>query len=245
MAVLVTIEAAVIVLLAVLVAGLLRSHAEILRALHDLGAGTERDPHSPVRRRATGEAAVADLAPASDVVGARPGGGASKVGVVGTEHDTLLAFLSSGCAACAEFWRTFDGDALDLPGEDTRLVVVTKSPSEESEAHVVGLAPEKVPVVMSTAAWEDYGVPVTPYFVLVDGPAGRVVGEGAANGWEQVHSLLTRAVADAGLARARAPRTPRPARFREREALADEELLAAGIAPGNPSLYPESPPEEG
>ena len=35
--------AVAVVLLAVLVAGLLRSHAEILRALHELGAGLELD----------------------------------------------------------------------------------------------------------------------------------------------------------------------------------------------------------
>ena len=43
MAVLVTIEAVVIVLLAVLVAGLLRSHADILRALHELGVSESPD----------------------------------------------------------------------------------------------------------------------------------------------------------------------------------------------------------
>jgi len=39
LAILVTVEAVAIGLLGLLVAGLLRSHAEVLRALHDLGAG--------------------------------------------------------------------------------------------------------------------------------------------------------------------------------------------------------------
>ena len=39
---------------------------------------------------------------------------------------------------------------------------------------------------MTSEAWDDYGVPVSPYFVLVDGPSGRVVGEGAGTSWEQV-----------------------------------------------------------
>jgi len=43
MAVLVTLFGVVLALLAVLVAGLLRSHAEILRALHNLGV--DLDPH--------------------------------------------------------------------------------------------------------------------------------------------------------------------------------------------------------
>ena len=44
---------AVVLLLAVLVAGLLRSHADILKALHDMGAGIG-DPSVPAasRRRA-------------------------------------------------------------------------------------------------------------------------------------------------------------------------------------------------
>ena len=41
MAVLVTLFGVVLALLALLVAGLLRSHAEILRALHELGANLD------------------------------------------------------------------------------------------------------------------------------------------------------------------------------------------------------------
>ena len=41
MTVLVALQGVVILLLAVLVVGLLRSHAEILRALHDLGVNLE------------------------------------------------------------------------------------------------------------------------------------------------------------------------------------------------------------
>ena len=50
MSVLVVLLTAVVALLAVLVAGLLRSHAEILRALHDLGAGLDPAPGEPPRR---------------------------------------------------------------------------------------------------------------------------------------------------------------------------------------------------
>ncbi|MEX1008507.1 MAG: hypothetical protein WD271_11755 [Acidimicrobiia bacterium] len=42
MAVLVTLLGVVIALLGLLVAGLLRSHAEVLRALHDLGVDLDR-----------------------------------------------------------------------------------------------------------------------------------------------------------------------------------------------------------
>src|SRR5215212_5814831 len=43
MLVLVVIESVVLALLALLVAGLLRSHAEILRTFHDLGVGSDPD----------------------------------------------------------------------------------------------------------------------------------------------------------------------------------------------------------
>jgi hypothetical protein len=51
MAVLVTLFGVVLALLAVLVAGLLRSHAEILRALKELGANL--DPARPDTRSAS------------------------------------------------------------------------------------------------------------------------------------------------------------------------------------------------
>ncbi len=71
MGVLVVLFSVVVVLLAVLVAGLLRSHAEILRALHQLGVGLDpadtprdgltvprpRGRRGPHRRRPLGDLA--------------------------------------------------------------------------------------------------------------------------------------------------------------------------------------------
>jgi hypothetical protein len=51
---------------------------------------------------------------------------------------------------------------------------------------------------MSDHAYADYGVPVSPYFVLVDAHDGRIAGVGAAGSWPQLASLLDRAVVDAG-----------------------------------------------
>ena len=48
---------------------------------------------------------------------------------------------------------------------------------------------------MSSQAWEDYGVPLAPYFVLRGRRAGTVEGEGAAESWPQVASLLRDAMA--------------------------------------------------
>src|SRR5262245_6008448 len=100
MAVLVAIEAVVLVLLTVLVAGLLRSHAEILQRLHAMGAGldpdSEIDVAAPISLRPRGDLPTRriGLAPAHDVVGAGLRGAALHVPVVDVRHRTLLAFLS-------------------------------------------------------------------------------------------------------------------------------------------------------
>jgi hypothetical protein len=260
MAVLVTLLAVVLALLALLVAGLLRSHAEILRALHELGV--DMDPHraesgltttvgAPVVRSA--QVPKRPSRAAVDVVGTTPEHDAVSIAVTGAKHLTLLAFLSSGCGSCLAFWDVFrDGGPLEIPGE-ARLVCVSKDPSEESVANIRRLAPTQIPTVMSSAAWDAYDVPVAPFFVLVDGASGEVIGEGAANAWEQVTSLLRNALDDAGLLDRKGHLKP-GARAKVgsgavREARADRELLAAGIRPGDPSLYtlpvvePEAEPQ--
>jgi hypothetical protein len=221
------IESVVLVLLTLLVAGLLRSHAEILRRLHALGAGLDPDDAStpialsrPVDLRG---AESGEFAPAVDLDGAGTNDDALHVSIVGARHRTLLAFLSSGCLTCQVFWDAFaDARALDLP-VDMRVVIVTKDGAEESISALRKLAPRDVPVVMSSAAWLDYRVPGSPYFVLVDGPAGRVRGEGTGAHWDQVKNLLRQAADDAS--------------DDSREVRIDRELLAHGIEPGDASLY--------
>jgi hypothetical protein len=273
MTVLVVLIGLVVALLAVLVAGLLRSHADILRSLHELGVGDEGGGRGATTRVATppsvagrddltdDDIVVSDgvVAPrvgaeapgAADLVGTLPGGGRRAVTVVGARHPTLLAFLSSGCATCAEFWGAFAAEDLELPGRDTRLVIVTKGPEAESPAQVGGLAPSGVTTLMTSEAWDRYQVPGSPYFALVDGPTGQVVGEGSGASWTQVAGLLRSAVADAGWAGAMGePSAPAGddrgrarAGGREREQRADAELLAAGITPGHESLYPDGLPQ--
>jgi hypothetical protein len=269
-------------LLAVLVIGLLRSHAEVLRRLHELGAGVYDDdlplaaggagtrspvalgPRPDIRTRPgvagpSGERDAPGAAEAHDIAGVSPAGETVAVGIVGAPHLTLLAFLSSGCATCAGFWRAFaDGVADDLPGPGTRLVIVTRGPESESPAEVRRLAPPAVTTVMSTVAFDRYDVPVNPYFLLVDGPRGRVIGEGAAATWAQVADLLRRAAADHGAVPATGSarraggggvdrRRARVSELdsRQRDALAEAELLSAGIGPGHPSLYPDGFSDDG
>jgi hypothetical protein len=228
------IEGVAIILLAVLVVGLLRSNADVLRALHELGAG---EPGAPSNRPRHQHAAPQREGSAPDVSGETLSGSALHIGVSGTGHPTLLAFLSTGCSACMGLWEGLGTGVGRIGGDDTRLVVVTKGPEAESESRLRELAPAGVSLVQSTEAWTDYEVPVSPYFVLVDGPTGSVIGEGSAGSWGQVTSLMNQALADAG--------THRPERIDNGELRADAELRRAGIHPGDPSLYHDERPGNG
>lgn len=235
-----------LLLLGLLVLGLLRSHAEILKQLHDLGGGDTPRTTPPLRTRPGVPTPRTGITPAHDIVGATPSGGTIKIGLEGSTGLTLLAFLSTGCLTCRDFWEAFADQDLELPGQDTRLVIVTKSPEHESTSQLRKLAPPHHSTVASSEAWDAYDVPVSPYFILIDGPSGMTLGEGAAATWPQVANLLDQAMADAGIAptgdHATARRNARsgPAR----EARVDDELASAGITPGHPSLYPEVAPDE-
>jgi len=244
--------------LGLLVAGLLRSHAEILRGLHDLGVNLDPDAvegggrPAPSRRRFETQPGVPEPRDADtgafDVAGTDPFGEAVTVAVVGTEHLTLLAFLSSTCLTCRGFWEALGARGLDVPA-GARPVIVTKGIEAESESALRKLAPRGITTVLSSEAWRDYGVPVAPYFVLVDGVTQRIIGEGAATSWDQVRNLMEQSLADAGLAAERGRRVaggPRAEAARHggaaRQARIDAELRAAGIESDDPSLFlPQNP----
>lgn len=245
----------VVAVLAVLVAGLLRSHALILRRLHEAGIDLEAldAPASRLPVVGAGRAPAADVPDAAatprpndapsgrrarDVAGTTPAGGSVGVAVCGVDHDTVLLFLSSDCATCQRFWTALAVDADDRPAlpDGVRLVVVTRGPEHELPA-VVAAHDVDVPVVMSDQAWTDHDVPGSPYAIHVDGPSGRVRGEGTGGDWAQVAQLLARATGD--LAYVGAPPSGRSKARRDRmvERDTDAELLAAGILPGDESLY--------
>ncbi len=241
---LVILEAVVVAMLSFLVVGLLKSHAEILRQLHDLGVPSDRSARfdheagleTPIEVRPL----VSGGGLAHDLVGESPHGEAIALSVSGTDHHTLLAFLSSGCATCTEFWRSFaTPQRLGLPPA-TRLVVVTRGPEAESVTAIRDEAPADLTVVMTSQGWADYRIPGSPYFVLVDGPSGAVAGEGTGTSWSQVQSLMRQALGD----HSPAPSPPgRPRRTdRGRMETDDAELLAAGIGPAHPSLFGGPPP---
>jgi hypothetical protein len=81
---------------------------------------------------------------------------------------------------------------------------------------------------MSDDAWDAFTVPLTPFFMLVDG-AGRVIGEGSATTWDHLIGLLRQSAADA--------QVPTHMDTVERERFTDSRLHMSGIDPGDPSLY--------
>jgi hypothetical protein len=237
-------ETLLLSILSLLVVGLLRSHAEILRRLEPAGSGG---------RSASGQGDEFDprIAPpgddelgseASEIVGTTLVGDARKVAFPAGGPGTLIAFLTSGCLVCREFWGAFADDPLQ-PG--TNLLVVTKDSSHESPRKLSGLAGDSIPVVMSSDAWDSYGVPLAPYFVFVDGRSGRIHGEGAASNWGQLKSLFTDYLWDREAAAARASRETAGGHA-ARIARIDAALDDRGITEDDPSLYepPEFPGDE-
>jgi hypothetical protein len=206
---LIAVETVLLVLLGLLVVGLLRSHAEILRRLGtDEDEGAQEIDDSPPGRGAQQRrlnlahlpSPRAEITPAFDIAGTTPSGSAVKIAMEGPTS-TLVAFLSSGCLTCQVFWEELASTpAPTIPGEP-RLVVVTKDAAFESPSRLRDLSPPGIPVVMSSAAWEAYGIATSPSFVYVD-ESGRVRSEGSASSWSQVRSLLRDAVADEEMAAA-------------------------------------------
>jgi hypothetical protein len=228
--VLVACETVLLALLVLLVAGLLRSHAEILRRLgppsgEEGGDDPARLP-SPARRATT-------TREGNDIVGVTLEREPVKIGFGDGYPPTLLAFLSTGCGVCESFWKDLRDErhAAELPA-DIRVVAVTKGPTHESPSRVRSLSPRETPVVMSSAAWNDYGVPAAPYFVYLEG--GNVLGEGSANWWAQISSLVRDSIEDRAFSGGGEARTKD----------VDRALSAAGIGPGHPSLYPAGEREE-
>lgn len=220
-------ESVVLFLLGVLVVGLLRSHASILRTLHDAGLdgdhGSESAPAPRLLSLSSNEVGA-------DIGGRSVDGDAVAVGVVGVDHDTLLAFLSTTCHTCRSFWDSFAG-AVEVPA-DARLVVVVEE--GDSEARLRTMAGPQLTVVASDEAWRAYEVPGSPHFVYVEGRTGRIAGQGTAATWEQVHDLMLQALGD------RRSHGVESSSSRDNAVRIDKELSAAGIGPGHPSLYPAS-----
>jgi hypothetical protein len=118
------------------------------------------------------------------------------------------------------------------------LVAVVKDPTQESPSEVARLSSPGLQTVFSSQAWLDYDIPGSPYFVHVDGPSSRVVGEGSAVSWDQVMTLLSRSAEDREFSLvSAAPRLADP----DDEARMMAEFAAAGVDPRNGSGLSEQP----
>ena len=143
--------------------------------------------------------------------------------------------------AASDFWQAFeDAENRRVAGPGSRLVVLTKGSDQESPAAVAALVGVDFETVMSTEAFDDYSVPIAPYFVLID--SGRVIGEGAAASFDQLQSLMSKALTDAGFGMG-SRRSRRDMLRGRRQPTVDEALEAAGIGPGHPSLHSDPSPE--
>lgn len=89
------------------------------------------------------------------VEGPSPAGEAVRVELA--EGRTVLWFLTSSCRPCRAVWPTL------RPGD----VAVTPGPSTESRRKVAALAPEGVPVLMSSDVWFAFRPGPAPWRVVV------------------------------------------------------------------------------
>lgn len=126
-----------------------------------------------------------------DVVGTRPDGSETVIGLEHSDRRMLLAFLSSSCATCAGLWQQFQQRGSTNEFHDLDVVVVTKQPPLDDAAQIASLAaPGGVDVVMSSSAWDDYDVPGSPYVMVVDGASQSVLAERGVASWTEVEQLL-------------------------------------------------------
>ena len=186
-------EAVVIAVLGVLVFGLLRSHADLARSLHRLGAGEDSETATvPLRTRPGVPPPRAEATATADLSGRRPGGGGGEGGCrrcrapdaarLPQQRVCYLCRVLEGVrrGAAHPGGRPSGGGDQGPRSRERIHGRRTRSPRCHHRHVERGVRPLRVPVA--------------PYFILVDGPSGRVAGEeGAAASWRQMVSLLERA----------------------------------------------------
>jgi hypothetical protein len=216
--------AVAVLLLAVLVAGLLRSHAEILKALHELGAGLELDrSEGPVDvtiegvrtpRRGSSETADAIAARRST---ARPSRCRSPPAPTPCWPSCPPAAPPAGVLGGLR--RAGRGGARRRPAGRRHQGL-----DEESASALAKRAAAR-PARVEQQRWEGFGVPGRRTSSTSTAP-GASSARGSAATWPAVATLMGQAHADDA---------HRTGRLTARGA-DDAALAAAGIRPGDPSL---------
>ena len=222
----------VVVFLLVLIVGLMRSHAEVLRKLDGLGVRLDTQPDSTslelglTRRTTTNETKIP-----SQLSGVTPDGESAVISLDVGDKPVLLAFLSTTCSSCSVFWERFSSGVVEFRSGLYRTILVTLGPDEESPTRAKNLRRGSAEALMSSQAWQAFEVPGAPYFALID--EGIVIGEGTAATVDALEQFLSDAAGDLSWDR----RQVRDRTDRDREEIVDQELREAGIEPGDPRLY--------
>lgn len=224
--------AVVVALLAMLVVGLLRSHADILRRLETLGSGVEGEHSHPaglsISRRPA--ASLSD----QRITGITPDGEPLVVSLAAGSDPTLIAFLSTTCSSCTPFWEGLESSLMHFGGHRHRVVIVTLGANEESPTRAMSMARDGAEVVMSSDAWSEFEVPGAPYFVLIDTESGHIVGEGSAMTFDALEEFLRDSTNDRMWDTREGSRDDSA----DEESRIDADLREAGITPNDRRLYP-------
>ena len=155
--------------------------ADILRRLKPIPTYTDRPATAP-----------------HDIAGVAPDGTPRRIDVVEAAAPAVLLFLSAACLGCRDLWEGLRALQAGLAGA-ARLVVVTRSPGEESPEAITALAGDAplvdgIDLVMSTAAFGDYRVAGPPFLTVAD--AATVRTESVAWGVEQTLATALAALRD-------------------------------------------------
>ena len=171
---------------------------------------------------------------------------AVSIAIVGAKHLTLLAFLTSGCSTCLDFWDAFAAGEPRRSRATRASCWSRRAPMRRAPASVRKLARRH-----HRAAGDVVGCVgrVRRARRAVLRARRRRLGQRAsakvprATG-RRSRRCCSRRSTTPGSSTARAGgRRGRACKFRSdavREARADRDLMAAGIRPGDPSLYPET-----
>lgn len=222
----------VVFFLGMLVVGLLRANADILRRLESVGAGLEGSSasshdHGAITLTRKPETAVSHRT----IAGVTPDGEPLVASLASGTDPTLVAFLSTTCSTCTPFWEGLESSVMHFGGHRHRVVIVTLGESEESPTRAQSMRRGSVDVIMSSDGWSSFEVPGAPYFALIEATTGQVVGEGSAMTFESLTEFLTDATND--------QKWDLQNSAESEESRIDADLREAGILPGDPRLYPQ------
>ncbi len=233
-------ETVLLVLLTLVLVGLLRTHADILARLTALeGAASQRLMVEPTLPSSDSTVARIDT-----IHGFTPDLEEIELSIGASGKHALLAFLSTGCLTCWDFWNALASDDRPVLPDSVELIIVAKDRAEENLARLREAQPTDYPVVMASSLWEQLAVPGSPYFALIHGSNKQMVGAGSARAWPQVMSLLHDAL-DEQVVASETTAGARGRRSRHSQLEHEEELLAAaGITSGHPSLTSGAPHTE-